>query len=110
MPIIKPTIGRVVHYYYCHTRDIKRVDGPYASLIVHIWSDVLVNLAAFDINGRIMDGATSVRLVHPGDTAPAGESYCCWPPYAPPFAASNNSLPSSNPSEIQRAAEAGAAS
>lgn len=81
--MIKPTVGRVVHFYpgeskyefgYCFVKD-----RPHAALVTAVHSDRLVNLTAFDANGKSY-GFTSVQLVQDGDQVPGG-MYCEWMPY-----------------------------
>jgi|GEM_PF-728390 len=77
MSIIKPTVGRVVHYY--------PADGePLAAIITRVWNDVCINIAYFDGNGAA-HSKTSVLLMQdgvlvPDSLAPDGD-YAAWMPY-----------------------------
>jgi hypothetical protein len=75
--MIKPTIGRVLHFY---PRGSKPTDRPLLALVAHVWSDTCVNLAVFDANGGIyQDETTSVLLVQEGAEVPTGGNYAVWP-------------------------------
>jgi hypothetical protein len=79
MPVIKPTVGRVVHYYPPGRTTDKQ---PQSALIAHVWSDTCVNLAIFDDNGSpVQKPPTSILLVQDGNEVPSGGGYCCWMPY-----------------------------
>ena len=77
---IKPTVGRVVHFY-APIADIIHASGPgpFAAVIAYVHSDSMVNLAVFDSNGNACS-RTSVTLVQEGDARPAG-MFCEWMPY-----------------------------
>lgn len=76
MPKIIPTVGRVVWLYDAGEAEPK----PIAAIIAHVWTDSMINVAAFDRDGRAFT-RTSVRLLQDGEQ-PAGESYYCrWMPY-----------------------------
>lgn len=76
--MIKPTVGRIVHYY---PPSDSNCSGPLAAMVVCVWSDTCVNLAIFDKNGVAMGKPpTSVLLIQDGNEVPSGGSYCCWPP------------------------------
>ena len=56
---MKPTIGRIVHYI---------VGGQHlAAIIVHVWSDIRVNLISFDSNGRILPRASVLYSEYNGE-------------------------------------------
>jgi len=56
---MKPTIGRIVHYI---------VGGQHlAAIIVHVWSDICVNLISFDLNGRILPRASVLHSEYNGE-------------------------------------------
>lgn len=85
--MIKPTVGRIVHYYppkeYAHhTPGQTLLAGqPHAAIIATVWSDVCVNLMVIDRNG-VPFGLTSVSLLQ--DDEQPGENhfgYCAWMPY-----------------------------
>ena len=80
--IIKPTIGRVVHYYTNSSgRDVVQHDDtePMAAIITYVWSDDMVNLAVFDHNGNA-HSMTSITLRQPDRPVPMYE-HCAWMPY-----------------------------
>ncbi len=73
--MIKPTVGRVVHFYRDHGAD------PQAAIIAHVWSDTCVNLAIFDNNGKpYLNPPTPVTPVQPDAEIP-DQFYCKWMPY-----------------------------
>lgn len=75
--MIKPTVGRIVHFYPAGE---KGNEGPFAAIITHVWSDTLINIAAFDWGGNI-SGHTSVYLAQPGDEGKYADDHCEWMPY-----------------------------
>lgn len=91
MTIIKPTIGRRVHYWpsqgdldcsFSVTRvsylDVKQ---PCDAGVVFVHNDRCVNLQVNDHSGTI-HRRPAVRLVQPGDEpAMDGEAVCTWMPY-----------------------------
>jgi|AMFO01.1.fsa_nt_gi hypothetical protein len=86
--MIKPTVGRVVHYYPLqHELTLGPYGVPLAALVVSVHNDNLVSLCVFGTSGDPSPHA-SVPLVQPDvDENPylppnrhrAG--YCCWMPY-----------------------------
>lgn len=83
--LITPTVGRVVWFYpdansaeapFARHPEGK---GPYAALIVHVWSDEMVNLCVLDAVGT-PHPRTSVHLVHEDDGGWAAP-YCTWMPF-----------------------------
>jgi len=78
--MIKPTIGRVVWFQPGHTTEAPDKAQPFAALIAYVWSDRMVNLAAFDPNG-VPVSATSVALLQDDDPVPQCGHYAQWMPY-----------------------------
>jgi len=79
--MIKPTIGRVVWFQPAKPADQPLRDQPFAAIITYVWSDHMVNLAAFDQNG-VPFAATSVTLIQEeDDTQPASGYFAQWMPY-----------------------------
>lgn len=76
MPVIQPTIGRVVHFYGAN---FDTIDPPMAAMVVHVHDDRLVNLAIFNRQG-VPFGRTDVVLRQPGDLEEPGGDRCQWPP------------------------------
>ena len=72
--VIKPTIGRVVWYYYK-----PKQDQPMAAVISWVHTDKLVNLTVSD-KGRHMSGSLEIPLVQANEEIP-GDPYCTWMPY-----------------------------
>ena len=70
---MKPTVGRIVHFHPVAT-------VTHAALIAYVHSDTMVNLAAFDGNGKPY-GVTSVELVAAGKPKPEFGHFCEWMPY-----------------------------
>lgn len=84
MPVIKPTIGRVVlfvpsqdtyQFGYCFLKG-----REHTALVCAVHGDRMVNVSVFDVNGKQVP-MTSVKLVQPGDAVPEGENYCKWMDY-----------------------------
>lgn len=79
--VIKPSVGRVVHFVPGRDQKINVNDGqPLAATIAHVWSDHMVNLGVLDFTGR-HHHCTSVPLVQPGKRPPEGGYWCCWMDY-----------------------------
>ena len=76
--IIKPTVGRVLHYY--PKGNSPEDSQPHAALVALVWSDTCVNLAWFDQNGKAKS-ATSVLLYQEDEMPKPTTNYCCWMPY-----------------------------
>ena len=90
MKPIKPTVGRVVHYYPNKAEagppgTVMELGSPRAAIITEVWGERCVNLTVFDANGRIDEpgGHTSVPLVQPDEPEPDPQEggYCTWMPY-----------------------------
>ena len=81
--MIKPTIGRVVWFTPSNHNDPRGdVKQPMVALIAYVWSDRLVNLAAFDQNGAHFGAATAVPLLQDDDEVPLRRGYFAqWMPY-----------------------------
>jgi len=80
--LITPSIGRVVWYVPPHAPEGEPANDPqpHAALVTYVWSDRMVNLAAFMPNGASY-GLTSVTLVQEGDAIPVLGGYAEWMPY-----------------------------
>lgn len=89
--MIKPTVGRVVHFRPCVIEGLSN-DGsqPLAAIIAYVWNDRLVNLTVLDQHGSGY-ARTSVQLLQDGDT-PNGGSYAEWMPYQVGQAAKTEAL------------------
>jgi glyoxylase-like metal-dependent hydrolase (beta-lactamase superfamily II) len=90
--MIKPTVGRVVHFYPESNDSMlyRGGDTPLAAIITHVHSDYCVNLAVFSAEGYAL-ARTSVRLVH--DARPrSGSQFCEWMPYQKGQAAKTEEL------------------
>lgn len=83
MSVIKPTVGRVVlfvprvakhEFGFCFCKD-----KEHAAIITTVHSDRLINVAAFDANGKSY-GFTSITLLQEDDTPEKayGADYCKW--------------------------------
>lgn len=79
--MIKPTVGRVVHYVPAPHEAALFGHGVLTALVCHVHSDTMVNLAVFDANGG-HHSRTSVYLEQEGGE-PGGRhgSYCRWMQY-----------------------------
>lgn len=100
--MIKPTVGRVVLLTisagYATKNHLACSDSsqPLAAQITYVHNDRMVNLTAWDHNGKQF-GVTSVRLLQDDEVAPelTGSSfYCEWMPYQKGQAAKNEELES----------------
>lgn len=82
--IIKPTVGRIVHYYAfpANQPDIANYDHrqPMAAIICYVWHDYMVNLSVMDQNG-VPFSKTSVYLRQPGELCPDSQAFAEWMPF-----------------------------
>ncbi len=78
--MIKPTVGRVVWFQPGHIAEVPDKEQPFAALIAYVWSDRMINVAAFDSNGKPV-AATSVALLQDDDPVPQNGHYAQWMPY-----------------------------
>jgi len=79
--MIKPTVGRVVHFVPGPHDEALFGHGICAAIVAYVHSDTMVNLAVFDWNGGshsrtsiVLEQDESVDSVRHG-------SYCRWMPY-----------------------------
>jgi hypothetical protein len=72
-PVIYPTLGRVVRFH-------PGTGVTHTAIITHVHSETMVNLAAFDSNGKAYS-QTSVELVQAGRDAPEFSTWCEWMPF-----------------------------
>lgn len=75
--MIKPTVGRVVHFFPATTDPLHRDDEPLAATIVRVWGNTCVNLAVFDGNGH-SHRRTSV-LLHQVENERPDAGFAAWP-------------------------------
>jgi hypothetical protein len=81
MPLIQPTVGRVVWFRANETDKIKLdSEQPLAAIVAYVHGDRMVNLTVFDPNG-VPHSRTSVTLKQESDDILPGSSYCEWMPY-----------------------------
>ena len=87
--MIPPSHGRIVWYTPARKSGDFDSDGqvtqhdkqkPLAAMVVHVWSDRLVNLVVFDSNGTA-HARTSVDLLQGDDADPVLGRFCSWMPY-----------------------------
>ncbi|WP_454627750.1 hypothetical protein [Bradyrhizobium cenepequi] len=78
--MIKPTVGRVVHFIPHRTDKLAFSDQPLAALVTYVHSDTMVNLAVFDSNGN-SHGRTSINLEQDTPLDGLTGSFCRWMPY-----------------------------
>lgn len=72
---MKPSIGRIVHYYESPTAQ------PLAAIITAVWSHSCVNLAIFNASGQPQSQPpTSITLVADGAERSSSGRCCTWPP------------------------------
>ena len=75
--MIKPTVGRVVHFFPATTDPLHRDDEPLAATIVRVWSNSCVNLALFDGNGHLH--RRSSVLLHQEENERPDAGFAAWP-------------------------------
>lgn len=80
MSVIKPTVGRVVLFWPQGRADRDAGGQPCAATVAYVHSDRMVNLGYVNHNGDAA-GATSVKLLQPGDPIPDVDRFCEWMPY-----------------------------
>jgi hypothetical protein len=80
MPVIKPSVGRVVLYYPHGKTDKETGSQPYAASVAYVHSDRLINIGYINHNGE-HGHETSVALLQPGDPTPDVGRFCEWMPY-----------------------------
>ena len=86
MNLIKPTVGRVLHFFpssmYMASRKLAFGDPsqPLAAVIAYVHNDKMVNLTVWDQNGLQFD-VCSVPLIQEGDTVPLCSFYAAWMEY-----------------------------
>ena len=80
--MIKPTVGRVVHFVPAPHDEALFGHGVCAAIVAYVHSDTMVNLAVFDPNGG-SHSRTSVFLEQDESVDPGGRhgSYCRWMQY-----------------------------
>lgn len=97
MSVIKPTVGRVLHFFptaqYMGSRHLAFGDPsqPLAAVIAYVHSDTMVNLTVWDQNG-LQFGVCSVPLVQEGCDMIVGSFYAQWMPYQKGQAAKTEEL------------------
>lgn len=75
---MKPTIGRIVHYY---NESLEGV-GPFAAIVTNVFPGSptdCVNLTYFDRNGNVSTKGAQTSIPFEG-TSPGFSSWWCWPP------------------------------
>ena len=72
--MLKPTVGRVLHYYASEGEGLP-MGVPHAAIVASVRGEDRVSLAVFDDCGRPL-GRQNVRLVESVLQVPC----CCWPP------------------------------
>ena len=84
--MIKPAVGRIVHYYPDKTSAgedsglAKNGMEPLAAIICAVWGDRCVSLVVFNAYG-VPHGRTSVQLLQDDDHPLALGRYCQWMPF-----------------------------
>jgi hypothetical protein len=79
--MIKPTVGRVVHFHENLNQVLSDHYQPMAALVCYVHDDRLINIAAFSHTGQHWPLA-KVPLIQEGDpTPPLGTEYCSWMPF-----------------------------
>lgn len=81
--MIKPTIGRVIHYYPGAEPALATLPGqPIPALVCGVHSDGVINIAGFDAVGTAF-ARTSVALVQEVEDSESlpEDGYATWMPY-----------------------------
>lgn len=82
--VIKPEPGRHVHLFFAEGKyefgHAFHAGRPHAAIITAVHGDRMVNVAAFDANGK-QAAFCSVALRQPGDGTPIGSVWAEWMPY-----------------------------
>jgi hypothetical protein len=79
MPVITPTVGRVVWYFPNGKTQHDAGEQPHSASVAYVHGDRCINIGYFDQNG-FAKNATSVTLVQDGDELPE-YGFCCWMPF-----------------------------
>lgn len=82
--MIKPTPGRVVHYY---PNGKGPGNPPLAATIAFVHSDTMINIGYLDQNGGHRSATSVTLLQHEYETAPPWNSFAEWMPYQKQVAA-----------------------
>lgn len=82
--VIKPEPGRHVHLFFTDGKyefgHCFHARQPHAAIITAVHGDRMVNVAAFDANGK-QAAFASVNLRQPGEATPIGSVWAEWMPY-----------------------------
>ncbi len=80
--MIKPTIGRSLHFHAGSDADLKTFGGtgPFAAILAGVISDQRINVGVFTNEGTVV-GRTNVQLLQGLDIVSEDESYCEWMPF-----------------------------
>lgn len=78
--MIKPTVGRVVHFHPHQAEPFAFSDQPLAALVTYVHSDTMVNVVVFDSNGN-PHPKTSIRLQQDEPLDAKGGNFVAWMPY-----------------------------
>lgn len=89
--MIKPTVGRVVHFHPHPDDPIAFSDQPLAALVTYVHSDTMVNLVVFNSNGVAVP-KTSIRLQQDEPLDATGGSFAAWMAYQVGQAAKTEAL------------------
>lgn len=81
--MIKPTIGRELHYYPAPDEKMATVDPsqPFPAKLCFVHSDTRINISVFDHFGNGPYGKQEVLLVQDDDARIPIRPYACWMPY-----------------------------
>lgn len=79
--MIKPTVGRSLHFHAGSIEDQKTFGGPgpFACVLAGVVKDDTINVAVFTREGTVV-GRTNVPLIQT-ELRPAGLSHCAWMPF-----------------------------
>lgn len=77
---MKPTVGRIVHYYVedPHKQTSGMGQGPYAAIVTRVHSDVIVDLMVL----QPADVRHAGNVIKLEEAAEDSASYWMWPPRA----------------------------
>ena len=88
--MIKPTVGRVVHFFD-HPNGDMFAELELAAIVTYVHSDTMVNLVVFGPRGEAV-GKTSVRLQQDKPLTRNEGAFCAWMPYQVGQAAKTEAL------------------
>lgn len=80
--MIKPTVGRSLHFFAGSDSDRKTFGGPgpFACILAGVISDECINVGVFTNEGAVVP-RTRVALLQGSEITSEGQSFCAWMPF-----------------------------